>query len=261
MGNRILVLTCSRRGTASRCLPTLVSAGVSICGVVCALSAGGNKRRAYWRTVKKIFKIGVLGALNGRRIRKWYSSPAQDIKTVAADLGVPYYEVAGLNTDETVELFRSLAPDLGVSLGNGFISPRIFEIPRLGMINLHTEVLPAYQNASAIIWPIYCNDPYTGYTLHEIVRKIDAGRILLQRRYQIAFKESLEQTVRKNKAVTDSRYPEDVAYVINHIEELKATAQPQSGGGHYTTPSIWQFLRMVLNNRRFFRNQEKRHLA
>ena len=257
MENKVVVLTCSRRGTASRCLPTLVSAGVSICGVVCALSAGGNKRRAYWRTLKKVFKIGLLGALNGRRIRKWYLSPTQDIKKVSENLGVPYYEVSGLNTNETIELFKKLSPDLGVSLGNGFISPRIFEIPRLGMINLHTELLPAYQNASSIIWPIYCNDPYTGYTIHEIVRKIDAGRILLQRRYPIVFEDSLEQTVRKNKAITDSRYPEDVAYAVNHIEELKATARPQNAGGHYTTPSIWQFIKMVLNNGRLFRNQKR----
>ena len=253
MGNNILILTCSRRGTASRCLPSLVAAGASVCGVVYAKSAGGNRRKALWRTFKKILKIGVFGALNGRRMRKWYSAPTDDIADVCAKFNLPYFEVEGLNTDETVSLFKRLSPDLGVSLGNGFISPRVFEIPRLGMINLHTEVLPAYQNASSIIWPIFCNDPYTGYTIHEIVRKIDAGRILLQRRYPIEFCQTLEGTVRRNKAITDSKYPTDVAYVVAHIEELKETAQTQAGGGHYTTPSFFQFLKMVLNNRRFFR--------
>ena len=227
--NRVLILTCVRRGAASRCLPTLMSAGVNICGVVCALSAGGNRRRAYWRTLKKIFKIGVLGALNGRRMRKWYSASAEDIAEICKRFNLPYFEVAGLNTDETVSLFKRLSPDLGVSLGNGFISPRLFEIPRLWMINLHTEVLPAYQNASSIIWPIFCNDPYTGYTIHEIVRKIDAGRILFQRRYPIEFCQTLECTVRRNKAITDSKYPDAVAYVVTHIEELKKNC----------TGSIW----------------------
>ena len=249
---KVIVLTCSSCGTASRCLPEIVASGANVCGVVLAHSAGGNKRRALWRTFKKILRIGFLGALNGRRMREWYASPSEDIKNICRRLNVPYYEVEGLNTEETVNLFKKLNPDLGVSLGNGFISPRIFEIPRLGMINL----LPAYQNASSIIWPIYCNDPYTGYTIHEIVKKIDAGRILLQRRYPVVFAKSLAETVRCNKSITDSKCPKDVAYAIAHIEELKSKAEEQGVGGHYTTPSIWQFLRMVVNNRRFYRAQQ-----
>ena len=255
---RCVVLTCVRRGTASRCLEALSKLradGVEIVSVILARSSGTPLKRRMWRVVKKVCAIGPLGALNGIRMRKWYANPSNDIAEECKRLDIPFREVEGLNSREMVSAFHELNPDLGVSLGNGYISPRIFEIPRLGMINLHTEVLPAYQNAQSIIWPIYCNDPYTGYTIHEIVRKIDAGRILLQRRYPIDFKETLEQTVRVNKAATDARYPEDIAYAVRHINELKASGVSQGPGGHYTTPSIWQFLRMTMNNRRFYQKR------
>lgn len=251
---RTVVITCVRAGTASRCLPALARAkGVEVAAVLLATAAGGSRSRRIMRRIKKIAQIGLLGAFNGIRMRKWFSNPAEDIEVVCAKFGIPFREVCGLNSPEMVDAVKGLSPDLGVSLGNGFISPRVFDVPRLGMINLHTEILPAYQNAQSIIWPIYCNDPYTGYTIHEIVRTIDAGRILLQRRRPIEFKPTLEETVRFNKRRTDELYPEDVAYAVSHIEELKTTAQEQGPGGHYTTPSFWQFLRMVRNNQKFWR--------
>ena len=257
---RIVVLTCLRRDAASRCLEDLAkcrSDGVEIAAVILAHGSGAPRRRRLLRKVRKVMSIGLLGAINGVRMRKWYREPAKDIVAECRRLGIPFREIEGLNSAEMIAAFQELEPDLGVSLGNGYISPRVFDIPRLGMINLHTEILPAYQNAQSIIWPIFCNDPYTGYTIHEIVRKIDAGRILLQRRYPIVFKDSLEQTVRYNKGVTDAKYPRDVAYVVSNIESLKASAIEQKGGRCYTTPSIWQYLKMVINNRRYYRMQRK----
>lgn len=251
----VVVITCSRRGTASRCLPAILDAGIIVKSVLVAHGAGTSKRRALMRRIKKIFKIGLLGAIVGVRMRKWFSSPTKDIRDLCMERGVPYQEIEGLNSVEMERCLKKLSPTLGVSLGNGYIAPRIFGIPKLGMINLHTEILPDYQNARAIIWPIYCNDPYTGYTIHEIVQQIDAGRILLQRKYPICFGKSLEETVRINKAETDSRFPKDVAYAVQHIEELKAVALKQGNGKRYTTPSIWQYIRMVVNNRRLYKRQ------
>src|SRR3712207_8581825 len=48
-------------------------------------------------------------------------------------------------------LFRSLVKSadaaLGLSLGNSYISSRIFTLPTYGMLNIHGEVLPDFQNA------------------------------------------------------------------------------------------------------------------
>ena len=257
---RVLILTSKRKGTASRCLPILhKNSAFKVVGVICAQGAGGNRVAQVRRKVRKILKIGLLGALNGIRMRKWYQGFAEDIEDVCQNCDVPFYEVSSLNGDETVALFERLRPQLGVSLGNGFISPRIFTLPELGMINMHSEILPAYQNAQSIIWPIFKNDPYTGFTVHEIVREIDAGKILYQKKIPITFCSCIEDTVRTTKAMVDAEIPAGVAYVCEHIVELKARARPQTGGARYTTPSIFQFVRMVLNNRKFYQLRSCAH--
>ncbi len=258
MVNKIVIITCLRHGMASLCLPALLrNKGVNVIAVVLAQGAGTSRWRLFKRKVSKIVKIGLLGALNGKRVRKWFSGlETKDIQTLCKENDTPFYCVNGLNSPEMESLLRDLNSDLGVSLGNGYIAPRIFQVPKLGMINVHSEILPNYQNAQSILWPIYCNDPYTGFTIHEIERKIDAGRILFQKKYPLRFFKSLENTVRWNVCEVQKDIPAHVAMVCESICEFKERAITQGNGKSYTTASIWQFLRMILNNRRFYKKQE-----
>ncbi len=255
----VVVITCLWADTASLCLPALVrSPSVQVKAVILATGGSPKTFRFYWRRLKKICAIGPLGAWNGRRMRSWYGTRAPWIDALCKQLDVPFFMVPFLNGTEMADLLASLSPTLGVSLGNGYIAPRIFTIPKLGMINMHSEILPAYQNAQSIIWPIYKNDPHSGFTIHEIERKIDAGRILFQRRYDLEFFPTLEETVRRNKARIEADIPEAVSHVCGNIDEFRANARPQGDGGHYTTPTFWQYLRMVRNNARFYHAQQLR---
>ena len=68
------------------------------------------------------------------------------------------------------------------------------------MVNIHTEILP--DTASSIIWPIYKKIKTTGFTIHQIDKKIDNGKILYQERYAIDFYPTLEETVKKSKKIS-----------------------------------------------------------
>lgn len=239
------------------CLPALAQCSeIELAAVI--LATGGPKKsfRFYWRKFKKLLKIGLRGALNGRRMRAWYSGDYGNLDDLCLRYDVPLFEVERLNGPEMSQLLRSLNADVGISLGNGYIAERIFSIPHEGMINVHSEILPAYQNAQSIIWPIFNNDPYTGFTIHEISAKIDAGRILYQRKYSLKFFESLEETVRYNKGEVEKDIPAAIAEVVAHLKHLKIVAQPQGAAHSYTTPSIRQFRRMEKNNAAFFVAQE-----
>ena len=157
-----------------------------------------------------------------------------------------------LNSDETYDIFQQAQADLGLSLGNSYIARRIFSAPSLGMVNLHKERLPAYQNAQSIIWPIYNLEITTGLTLHQIDDHIDTGKILFQREIPIAFRPSLRETVEDTGRISSSLVPEAVRYVCENYDELSKQAQEQGQGRSYTTPSFWQFLRMVRNNKKLY---------
>ena len=249
---KVFILCEGDSGMASRCLPALVGReGIEVVGVISATPA----LRKLSRKLKKVLKIGLFGAINGVRLRKWYRDDEMPLETLCKELGVPYFTGIRQNSIELQEKIWTLDVDFGLSLGNGFISPKTFMIPKFGMLNVHSEVLPRYQNAQSIIWPIFCNDPFTGFTIHEIERKIDGGRILYQKKVPILFEKTLELTVRNNRKIVENMIPAALAEVCAHFEEYRTKAVRQEGGTSFTTPSIWSFLRMVRNNRRFYGQQ------
>jgi methionyl-tRNA formyltransferase len=205
------------------------------------------------RKIQKIRRIGLLGALNGIRIRPWFSGDATDsVETICKTLELPFHLSNVLNSDRTVDLFRAADADLGISLGNGYIPRRIFSVPRLGMINVHGERLPEYQNAQSVIWPIYNLETVTGLSIHEVDDKIDTGRILYKEVYPIPLQASLRATVEAGVRVTSGRVPRALRYVCENFEMLRARATLQSDGSSYTTPSLSSFLKMVRNNRKLY---------
>ena len=247
---RVIVLTCIRRDIASRCLPALVAnPNIKIACVVLAHGGSPGKSRIWLRKLHKLWRIGPLGALNGMRMRDWYvDRQAEDIEQVCRGHDVPFVETEFLNCARTREIFRDANADLGLSLGNGYIAQSVFSIPRFGMVNIHTEILPDYQGAQSIIWPIHDNVRFTGFTIHQVARKIDAGDILLQERYPIEFRPTLRETVECNMQRARELIPQAFSSLCERYEALRALATTQSSRKSFTTPSYGQFRRMVRNN-------------
>ncbi len=91
----------------------------------------------------------------------------------AADLAAP-------NSPEGLDVLRETNPDLIVSvryrriLGNDAIA-----VPRHGVLNLHSGILPHYQGVMASFWAMLNGEPELGATLHWIVDSgIDTGPII-----------------------------------------------------------------------------------
>lgn len=257
---RLIVLTCRRRGSASRCLAALVEHPLlEVASVVLAHGGSPKPSRTFSRKLAKVLRIGPLGALNGIRMRRWYADDtAPELAEECRRLKVPLVEVPWINDERTREVFRAIDADLGISLGNGYIAPSVFSIPRHGMINLHTEILPEFQGAQAVIWAIHEGRRETGFTIHQVAKAIDAGDILLAERYPIEFEPTLRGTVERMLRVARSRIPAAVARTCAEYEVRRAAAVPQSPGRSFTTPSLWAFLRMRRENARGWR---ERHAA
>ena len=246
---RLIILTSDRFGTASNCLPTIHGSGsCCITRVVISRGKSSNRWKLWRRKLKKVEQIGLLGAINGVRIRKWYQTDAVDLKLLCEQLSIPVFETDVTNSDITAQLFKDADADLGLSLGNAYISPAVFSIPKHGMINVHGERLPEYQNAQSVIWPIYHLETTTGLTIHQVERSIDAGKILYREEYPIIFYRHLSETVRKTVQLTQQRTPPAIRYVCENYLTLLRDARVQVAGRKFTTPTIQQFYRMNRNN-------------
>lgn len=251
---KIVILTSSPRGTASHHLKVLgQQPGVEIIGVILA-GRGGDRQFRHWkRKLKKIFQIGLLGALNGWRMRRWYTRHIDHyldiswLRDVCDDYDIPFHESPKINCEETRSIFQRLSPDLGISLGNGYIGSKVFRIPRYGMVNIHHELLPDYQNAQSILWNLYNGSNISGYTIHMIDRRIDTGDIVYQEKMTIKLKNSLRQTVSYNYAQLWEISATGLTDVLLHWREYYRNRRQQEKGRSYTTPTIWQYLKIVRN--------------
>lgn len=257
---RVLVLTSIRSGYASRCLPALCSSPqIDVVKVVLSTETNLNKKRSLRRRTRKIRKIGLVGALNGLRLRGWYADGnAEDIAVVAERHGVQLVETEAVNSESTRAIFKKANVDLGLSLGNGYIASSVFSLPKYGMINIHTEVLPRFQGAQSIIWPIHEGIGQTGFTIHQIDEHIDTGEILFRKECPIRFFPTLRETVERNLETTRSQVPDALRFVCENYERLKPQAIKQGKGKSYTTPSLSQFLRMLKNHREMYRRAAQR---
>ena len=186
-------------------------------------------------------------------MRSWFGELVEQklncrpLAEVCKHFNIELIETTGLNSEETKHALSRLNLDVAVSLGNGFIAPSIFKIPRRGMINIHHEILPQYQNAQSVIWQLYNGSKQTGYTIHEIDRKIDCGRILFQEHLPIQFTDALKQTVVQTHVHQWEASAKGLEHTLTHFSELQASSIEQGKGGHYTTPSRRQF-EQIMNN-------------
>lgn len=248
---KVIILTTSAYGTTGHHLPVLHQCkDIEIAMVVVSEGQVSNAKKQRGRKLKKMLKIGLMGAVNGIRMRKWYREGIHKYCQVgnAEDYcrqhNIPFVKVPHTNSKETQEVFKETAADIGLSLGNGYISKKVFGIPRYGMLNIHHEVLPEYQNAQSIIWQLYNGSPETGYTIHKIDQHIDKGDIIFQEKLPIVFKESLGETVAYNYAKLFDASAVGMSKVLDNFDQYYSKAQPQRPGRSYTTPSMWQFMRI-----------------
>jgi methionyl-tRNA formyltransferase len=107
----------------------------------------------------------------------WFPSVTQ----LAQAHGLPVRITDNLRSQEELEIFRALAPDLVFSFYFRSLIPNpMLALPALGAFNMHGSLLPRYRGRAPVNWAVLNGETETGATLHEMVEKADAGDIVDQ---------------------------------------------------------------------------------
>ena len=102
------------------------------------------------------------------------------VKEYALEHNIPVYQPNSLKTEETFQLIKELAPDLIVVVAYGKILPKeIIELPKYGVINVHSSLLPKYRGAAPINAAIIHGEKETGVSIMYIAEELDAGDVIL----------------------------------------------------------------------------------
>ena len=249
----VAIITSSESRSAAHHLPILLEEAEQYRISTVLINTAGSPKTVRWlrRKLKKVWRIGPLGALIGWRMRKWYTvdmdallQSSSLVETCTSKNDIHLHRIEGLNSTAMKDALSSSGANVAISLGNGFIAPSLFSIPRFGLLNIHHEELPTFRNSQSVIWPLHEGRNQTGYTVHEITREIDGGRILKSESLPIQFKDSLGQTVSHSCAATWNAAALGLSEVLNHFSEHRQHAEEQGPGGHFTTPTFRQYLRI-----------------
>jgi len=146
------------------------------------------------------------------------------IKQFGLDNDIPVYQPKSVKTDETLDLVRELNPDLIVVVAFGKILPQeLIDIPKKGIINVHSSLLPKYRGAAPIHAAIVNGDKESGVTIMDIVEELDAGDIILQEKTPIEENDTLED-LHDRLAIIGS---EALLKAVKLIENNMAKRTPQ----------------------------------
>jgi methionyl-tRNA formyltransferase len=112
------------------------------------------------------------------------------VKELSTEYGIPAAQPKDLRHDaEFRDSLKNAAPDLIVVAAYGrILPPDILALPRLGCVNIHASVLPAYRGAAPIQRAVMNGERETGVTLMYMAEAMDTGDIMAARTTEIGDK-------------------------------------------------------------------------
>ncbi len=156
-----------------------------------------------------------------------------------------FSKCANVNAPEFIQEIKLFEPDLFISIRFGKIfKDEIIKIPKQGVLNLHSAVLPDYKGIMGTLHNLKDNKSEYGCTLHYIDDStIDTGEIIA-----IA-----KRTVMKERSLLwhiVQLYPMGCDLILDSIQQLQkvdrlsSNRQDMSEGNYFSTPRVEDFQKL-----------------
>jgi hypothetical protein len=195
---------------------------------------------------QRVSEEGLTG-LTGRLVRQRFLrtanpyAPLPGVKIASYHIGegelsefcasrqIPIVEVDSLDSPEGIAAVRALQPDVAIHAGGGILRAPILAIPRLGTLNAHMGILPAFRGMNVTEWATLLGGP-VGCTVHCIDPGIDTGDIICVSEVDVRGASSIPAL----RALVDERQVallgDVVRYAMEH-DELPPRHQQQASEG------------------------------
>jgi len=173
-------------------------------GLVIASHRFGGRHGGVWRQFRARARrsglrltvwlgFDIVGAQIADRLararRLFGASPPRlgTLPALARRHGARLVEVNDINAPSTLDLLRAYAPDVVIVMNfDQILQAPAIATPRLCVLNVHPSLLPALRGPCPAFWALATQARESGVSIHRIDdERIDAGRILVQRRQAI----------------------------------------------------------------------------
>ncbi len=143
-----------------------------------------NLKRHGWRWVP--YQCAEIVGLLAGRVRtapqRSVDRPGQmyTAQALASHPRVAIKQFGAINGADACAFVSAQQADLGVALGAPILKPALFELPRMGTINLHKGRLPDFRGMPPAFWELHAGVDTIGCTVHRVAAGLDTGDILLE---------------------------------------------------------------------------------
>ena len=146
-----------------------------------------------------------------------------------------------LKDDRLYEDLQALQPDLFVVVAFRILPKRLFELPRLGSINVHASLLPKYRGAAPIHWALINGEKETGLTSFFLKQKVDTGNVILQEKIPIGDEDTYDTLSARMSEATGGF----LLRSLDAIEDGRLSPEVQDESEATPAPKITPFDAMI----------------
>lgn len=126
----------------------------------------------------KLYSEIVLKPTSSKRIHEILFENTINQSAVPQDKVI---ELNSVNSNECIELLKTISPDLIFVMGTQIISERVLLSVDSTFINMHMGITPLYRGVHGGYWALAENDPeHCGVTVHLVDKGIDTGGVISQ---------------------------------------------------------------------------------
>ena len=240
---RVVVFTvpCAK---ALRLLKALHENGIVVQAVVLRQGSPFQRirrlvRRFGIRSTARIVKNRLKTELTSSRSRSFYRQRAY--QSWACEV-IP---VPDLNSAGALAALKRLSPDIGVIACAGILKPEVLEGFRIGVLNIHPGITPAYRGLNPIEWAIL-EGTQPAVTLHLIDAGIDTGPVIEQQVVRLERGDDFDSLYRRTQDV-------GIGILARSLQRLQRgeslVVTQQDCRGTRARPSIPRSLRRVARQR------------
>ena len=193
------------------------------------LSPANLARLVWWRL------RALLGASSGR-----------SLADLCAARNVPCAPLESANTPEFAAWLRELGVDLVLHQTPEILRGDVLRAPRLGVLNRHLSLLPAYRGAWPVFWQFVNDDPKLGITIHIVDEGIDTGPVLAQAALERRVDDTVASAHERLFACAVDVTSDAIARLARGDRGRRADTSPIC----YRTPSPGEVVSFILGRRR-----------
>lgn len=147
----------------------------------------GKKKNIFSKVFSALSTFGFRFVFRYGSLALWNIWKKRSITQILSTHKVSMIKMHGnINSDNSLDKINELKPDLIISIaGNQIFRKKLINIPSLGLLNLHSALLPKYRGLMPSFWVLKNNECQTGVSVFFVDEGIDSGPIIVQKKIKI----------------------------------------------------------------------------